>query len=755
MVGHYDPGLVLFSIFIAIVASFVTIDLASRVAAVRGSKAATYWLLGGATSMGMGIWAMHFVGMLAFTLPIQMSYDVSFTFGSLVVAILASALALATLRPERLQLRRLVSAGMMMGAGIASMHYLGMEAMGMRPEIIYDPALVTLSVVIAMVASIVALWIAFQLRSETFFSGLGKKLSGATVMGLAISGMHYTGMKAASYPLGSVCTVNPHAIDHVTLAGFVAALSLTFLLSSLVISAFVVLPTTIRGRIVLLIAACMVPVTLMATAVVGYDYYRVKGFLISSSIFAARATIGNVDKTFEAIEASLLALAESHNLAQDNMPLFNRRMRQAAINMSVDAVALSDSAGHVLLDTRQLALPIPPSNTGTLLPQRSFEIGQPVISDLLVRGTNARSQITVEVPISQNGVLIYSLKAIMYSSRMQSLLMQQKIPNDRVAAIFDQSGTIVARNRDGARFVGAKGAPAVLEHLRAADDEGSFENLTVEGLSVSSTFSRSSRSRWTVAIGIPTDVLVHDLWITIWWMMASLALLLLFSVTVAWRIGTSITQSIHSLIEPALALGNGDHVTIPTLDLFEADEVGTALNQASLLLQQSTHDAQHDGLTGMANRSLFNAILQQQLMISKRNSEHLAVMFIDLDGFKKINDTNGHEVGDALLKIVATRIQDNVRECDLAARLGGDEFAVLMTRTAKHGPAYLAGKLIEVLSMPFLISELQLEISASIGIAIFPDAGDSVESLLRVADEAMYRAKQRGKKNYVIASGDA
>ena len=340
---------------------------------------------------------------------------------------------------------------------------------------------------------------------------------------------------------------------------------------------------------------------------------------------------------------------------------------------------------------------------------------------------------------------------MLYAQRMQDLLLQQHLPADRIVGIFDSSGTFIARSHDLRRFVGVKGAPAVLAHLRAAADESAFENLSLEGIPVSSVLSRSPTTRWTVGIGTPTKAFLGDLWRTIALIMLALGILLLCSLTVAWRIGISITNSIHALVEPALALGTGASVNIPALGLFETDEVGSALNQASVLLQQAQHNAQHDVLTGMANRALFNAITQQQLMISKRGSEHLAVLYIDLDGFKRINDTQGHATGDALLKLVASRIQSTIRECDLAARLGGDEFAVLIIQTVKHGPASVAEKLIEALSHPFAIGTLQVEISASIGVAIYPDAGDTVDGLLHNADEAMYQAKRRGRKNYVVA----
>lgn len=751
MSGHYDQGLVFFSIFIAVIASFVTIDLSSRVATARGSSSAKYWLVGGSISMGMGIWAMHFVGMLAFSLPIAMSYDLWITLASLLVAIAASGLALYTLSFDRLEVHWLLISGTLMGIGIASMHYLGMAAMRMRPSIVFDPSLVTISIIIAIGASITALWIAFQLRIENIFSGFGKKCAGALVMGFAISGMHYTGMEAASFAAGSICTTGAAAIDNLTLAGIVSASAMLFLLLSLLVSACVVMPRTIRGRIALLAVGSMLPVMLLAIAVVSYDYHRGKKFLTSLSIISARAAIADVDKNMVTVETSLLTLATSRLLTPDNLEKFNQQAIQAAANLNIDAITLSNADGQMLIDTRQPDLWTKAYGENTIKLQRLFQVGKPVISDLFVSSPNDRPQIKVVVPMRQDGKIVYELGAVIYASRMQDLLVRRKLPADRIVAIFDSSGTVVARSHEASRFVGEKGSPAVLAFLRRDANEESFENRTREGIFVSSNFSRSPVSRWAVGIGIPTDIFLRDLWHTIWWMMLALAVLLLFSLTIAWRIGTSINRSIHALIAPALELGSGFHVKIPLLGLFEADEVGTALNQASVLLQEARHDAQHDVLTGMANRALFNAILQQQLVIAKRSSGNLAVLYIDLDGFKKINDTHGHATGDVLLQTVGSRIQASLRECDLAARLGGDEFAVLLIQTVKHGPESVAAKLIETLSAPFQIGALKLEISASTGVAIYPESGDTVVGMLRVADEAMYLAKQRGRKNYVVA----
>ena len=128
MTGTYDIWLVSLSIAVAVIASYVALDLAARLAASTGNKTARYWLIGGAAAMGTGIWSMHFIGMLAFRLPIPISYDIAITLLSLLIAVLVSGLALHTISRGNLSARRLAGAGLLMGTAIASMHYTGMAA---------------------------------------------------------------------------------------------------------------------------------------------------------------------------------------------------------------------------------------------------------------------------------------------------------------------------------------------------------------------------------------------------------------------------------------------------------------------------------------------------------------------------------------------------------------------------------------------------------------------------------------------------
>jgi NO-binding membrane sensor protein with MHYT domain len=236
--GSYDYWLVLLSVVVAIMASFVALDLASRVVASTG-RARLYWLVGGAVSMGTGIWSMHFIGMLAFHLPIPVSYDIAITLLSLLIAVAASWFALLVASRDTLSNRRLALAGFLMGMAIISMHYVGMEAMRMQPPIRYQPLLFVASIAIAVLASAIALWNAFKLRLETIISAFWKKAGSALAMGSAIYGMHYTAMAAAIFAPDSLCTVRPRQnIDAVVLAGVLGASTLLFLVSTLLVSAY-------------------------------------------------------------------------------------------------------------------------------------------------------------------------------------------------------------------------------------------------------------------------------------------------------------------------------------------------------------------------------------------------------------------------------------------------------------------------------------------------------------------------------------
>ncbi len=165
--------------------------------------------------------------------------------------------------------------------------------------------------------------------------------------------------------------------------------------------------------------------------------------------------------------------------------------------------------------------------------------------------------------------------------------------------------------------------------------------------------------------------------------------------------------------------------------------------------ERMRHMAHYDPLTELPNRALITDRLQQAVAKSRRDKTHMAVMFLDLDKFKPVNDTLGHEVGDLLLKQVAKRLQGCVRASDTVARIGGDEFIVLLnTIDQRQDAAIVAEKMLHALGQPFEVAGHSVEISCSIGVSVYPEQGEDEKLLLINADIAMYHAKKNGRNDY-------
>lgn len=204
MQGSYDFGLVVLSYLIASLAGFVALEFAMRLR-VRSTRRLP-WLIGGALAMGTGIWSMHFIGMTAFSLPVPISYDIGITFLSWVAAVVVSSIALFIVGYNRLSAWTLATGALFMGSGICLMHYGGMWAMRMDPGISYEPLLFSASVAIAVAASAAALVIIAYLGEVRGLRDLALRVGAALVMGLAVVGMHYTGMAAAEFQYGALCS---------------------------------------------------------------------------------------------------------------------------------------------------------------------------------------------------------------------------------------------------------------------------------------------------------------------------------------------------------------------------------------------------------------------------------------------------------------------------------------------------------------------------------------------------------------------
>ncbi|TLD47149.1 MAG: Response regulator PleD [Accumulibacter sp.] len=281
-----------------------------------------------------------------------------------------------------------------------------------------------------------------------------------------------------------------------------------------------------------------------------------------------------------------------------------------------------------------------------------------------------------------------------------------------------------------------------------------METVTLEGIPTLSAWSRSPVTGWSVGIGIPRQLLERDLMHTMTWLALGLAALLVVGLGLAWMAGRIIAASVRALTEPAIALGNGQLVPIPEVCIQEAAEVATALRQAGELLAERSAAlvaanreleqlARRDTLTGLQNRKSANERLRMEFLRLKRSGHPYAVLFMDVDWFKGVNDTHGHEAGDQVLRHMATVLTSSLRATDFVARYGGEEFLALLSETTREGALRIAEVVRRtVADQPFPVVG---QVTVSIGVAMAHGEDQDEESAVRRADAALYQAKEDGR----------
>ncbi len=221
-------------------------------------------------------------------------------------------------------------------------------------------------------------------------------------------------------------------------------------------------------------------------------------------------------------------------------------------------------------------------------------------------------------------------------------------------------------------------------------------------------------------------------------------------------------QSIH--LPPNCVLIRRDGFEIPIEDSVAPinDGAGRAIGAVIVfrdvsatraMTLQMTHAAEHDFLTGLPNRLLLNDRVNQAITFAQRHNKKVAVLFLDLDGFKHINDSLGHLIGDKLLQSIAGRLVDCVRGSDTVSRQGGDEFVVLLSEMEQSEDAAItARRMLQVVAEAHSVDHHDLHITTSIGLSVFPDYGMDAETLIKNADMAMYQAKENGRQSYQFSS---
>ena len=342
---------------------------------------------------------------------------------------------------------------------------------------------------------------------------------------------------------------------------------------------------TIQARIALLVIACLVPSGLLAAFVIYLSYDRERANIKQHALQTTRGLMRVVERDMAANEAALQTLATSARIDAGDFAAFRLRANEVLSYTSGFTIVLTDASGQQVVNLLQpYGSPLPRHGNPALL-RRVLETRNAVVSDLYLGGVTKKPLVSIGVPVVRDGTSLYALDLGIDPRHLGEIMHQQGLPTEWVVSIFDSSGTIVARSHAADQFVGHKGSPPLLARMRDVS-EGVVDVPTLEGIPVLAAFSRSPAYGWTVAIGVPEAIVTADLknWLSLY--SAGASLLLLAGLAAAGAIGRGIARPIQQLIAPSDAIGKGEPVSIPPLELKEAHEVGLALQTAQQLIQQ-------------------------------------------------------------------------------------------------------------------------------------------------------------------------
>ena len=883
--GHYDPVLVALSIVVAVFASYASLLVSQHILVSAAGETRRLWVTVGGLCLGVGIWAMHFVGMLAFSLPCSSSYDAAVTSLSTIPGILAGILAIRVISRRVMSRAQLAGGGLLIGTGIAAMHYSGMAAMRLDGLIRYDARLFVLSIVVAVALATLALWSRFRLQAWQTRWNAGATIASAVVLGLAVSGMHYTAMAATYFIRDGDSAVVSSGITPAFLAAVV-------LVATSLIVVVTIVATYVGNRNLLSLRRSY---RLIGTLVVGWgvvawlsaDYYhrqradelyqqesqlasqqadqiasnmdeeiqRLKGVSVMVSRdqgtqralrrFAADSSPSRLahgvrkqrwtqDKTLDELNGSLL-IAATHLKADDIFVL----------NVAGDCVAASNAykpgsfvgtnyadreyfrqaragqRGHQYAMGRVSKIPglfysAPVLETGHFLgvvvvkrdltnfsrwtkPARGFLADSNGVI-VLAADTQLEFRVLPDAPAAgfSSGKKLLQYKqsafkplgiaswgggrfpsAVLFDgSNVPAVLASKILPEDAITIYVPRPlGDLARLGRErnwlfallattGSMLIIA--AAAVVQYLRES-------RATAADLRIAATAFESQEG---MAITNAERVILR----------VNQAFTDITGYTAAEAIGRSQSFLDSGRQDPAFYAAMWESIDRSGSwqgEIWNRRKNGEAYPEwltitavkgnngivthyvgafTDITARKTAEDeikqlAFYDQLTQLPNRRLMLDRLAQALTSSARHGRHGALMLIDLDNFKTLNDTLGHAVGDQLLVEAALRLQSSIREGDTAARLGGDEFVVILEDLDQGQQAAVQAEGVATKILAKLGQQYRLDVTldgevpskrshhctSSIGITLFRGHAVTVDELMKRADTAMYQAKAAGR----------
>ncbi len=877
--GRYDWVLVLMSVLVASAAAYAALLVSQSMASAMTVASRRLWLLAGSLCLGFGVWAMHFVGMLAFSLPCSTGYDVGITLLSVLPSVVASALALSIISRPSVSARQIAWGGLLLGAGIGGMHYSGMTALRLEGLVRYHLGLFLLSVLVAVALATLAIWLKFRLQQWADSWERWRLPASALVLGLAVSAMHYTAMAAAYFLregdsstvdsvlapnfLAAIVLVVSLGLIVVTVAATYAAkpslrsLSQSYLIMAALIAVWVALAWEItdrlhQDRIASLYQQALEDTTQRAqhqAAMLGANLKILKAVpAITSDDAHVQQILENFGPKVTASSAPVEQ--RKQQWAQDStLRALSQDLQRSADLLQVDQLAVLNAAGDCVAASNYLD---PNSCVGNNFHDRvyfrqaaagqlghqyalgrtssvaGFYFAQPVLQDgrfigAVVVKRNLSSLLGwIDHGLSfisdEKGVVVWAANKSMQFKKLpaasvdlmgevsmqqtygQHISEQLKVapwPNPSFPQLVQLGQSpqpvILVTNVLNDGLITLHSADPILGWAQLSNEKWGFYVLITAtgGLLIVSAFSvflylrEMRRVEADLRISAAAFETQEAMFVTNHQnriLRCNQSFLkqtgysadevvgktpnLLRSDRHAAEFYQAIADTIalcgHWQGETWLRRKNGDvYPSLHTITAIKGKQgwvthyvaMHSDITERKLAEAEIRRLAFYDPLTLLPNRRLLMDRLDHALLTSSRSAQHGAIFFIDLDNFKLLNDTWGHEQGDKLLQQVASRLKERVRKSDTVARLGGDEFVVMIeglhenSKKAAQQANIEGEKIMNALNEPYLVNNANFHSTPSVGLTLFMGHQIPVRELLRRADMAMYQAKSAGRNS--------
>jgi diguanylate cyclase (GGDEF)-like protein/PAS domain S-box-containing protein len=745
--GSYNYGLVALSVALAVVASYAVSDLAGRISASRrGAK--FFWMAVGSVAFGLGIWAMHYIGMLAFRLPVPVLYHFPTVVLSLLVAILISAIALYTVSRLKLNLLSSVVASLTTGGGIAAMHYIGMAAMRLPAMMEYRASLVALSILVGFAVSFASLLLAMRYR---FDSPIRSKLGSALFMGSGIPLTHYIGMwavrfRACSTPFSTKSTLQVSSLGIVVIS---VTTFLVLLLAILVVFVDRLLgmqaasaQTARDGEAQFRTLAEAIPQIVWTAGPDGQTNYISQRWYETTGMPRGSGTGSNWIEVVHPDDREVCHKKWLECINSGSTFEVEYRLRDSTKNFRwyLDrAVPLRDASGVV----KQWF--------GTCTDIDDKMQNQQLLEREIQQRTDTLIEVNAHLESEMRERALAQQELNLQNERMVKELTRR---SNRATTLVKMAHLLQSCDdlKDVFCVVAGMG-PKIFPELRGC----------VMLLNPAQDLLETAAS-WSECRTPGADFVVQDCWAL---RTGHMHLTRADDLTAACKhvIAGEYTYFCLPLASQGKSIGvvhfqNDDTEELPeTLLLMAnmfAEQVG--LSVANLRLREALRNQSiRDPLTGLFNRRYLEETLDREVRRATRSQHSLGVLMLDLDHFKKFNDVHGHEAGDSVLRETASFLAASVRAEDVVCRFGGEEFVIILPTAdlaAAHGRAE---KICSNLRFLEVVHQGQPvgTVTVSVGVAAIPEHGATPQRLLEAADAALYRAKREGRNRVMDATRSA